>query len=354
MAVSQPVVRTGNPGELVRNWKEVIDTCNLSPDKRMDFVSRWLVLMRACVFQMSLTSGMIGGLLAVSAWRVTGVPAEGINWLAFVLALVGLVIAHAANNLSNDFFDLQEGLDTKDYPRALYAPHPVLSGLTTQRGLATAFISLTAIDALIALYLTYVRGPVILAFAAAGLLISLFYTAKPIKMKYRGLGELGVFLVWGPLMIGGTFFVASGTLPSWIWIACLPYALAVTTVVMGKHLDKLPYDKPRGVRTLAVILGDVSTNRLIRGMMIAFYVISVGLVLAGVVSVWVLVVLLSIPRLLRVWKIYSQPKPSSPPEGHTVWPLWFVSWAFFWVKQAGTLFVLGIILGAIFPLHLGL
>jgi 1,4-dihydroxy-2-naphthoate octaprenyltransferase len=310
---------------------------------------------------MSLTSGLIGGLLAVSAWRMTvagtpilGAPVEAINWLAFFLALVGLVLAHAANNLSNDFFDLQEGLDTKDYPRALYAPHPVLSGLTTQRGLATAFIGITVIDALIALYLTYVRGPMVLAFAAAGLLISLFYTAWPLKLKYRGLGELGVFLVWGPLMIGGTFFVASGTLPSWIWIACVPYALAVTTVVMGKHLDKLPYDKPRGVRTLAVILGDVSTNRLIRGMMITFYLISLGLVLAGVVSVWVLLVLLSLPRLLRVWKIYSEPKPASPPENYSVWPLWFVSWAFYWVKQGGTLFVAGIILGAIFPIHLGL
>lgn len=346
MAVSHTAERASSPGEMVRNWKEVIDTCNLSPDKRMDFVSRWLVLMRACVFQMSVTSGLIGGLLAVSV--------GAINWFYFALAVVGLVLAHAANNLSNDFFDLQEGLDTKDYPRALYAPHPVLSGLTTQRGLATAFISLTAIDALIALYLTYVRGPLVLGFAAAGLLVSLFYTAWPLKLKYRGLGEIGVFIVWGPLMIGGTYFVAAGNLPSWIWAACLPYALAVTTVVIGKHLDKLPYDKPRGVRTLAVILGEVSTNRLIRGMMVLFYLVSLGLVLSGIVSVWVVLVLLSVPRLLRVWKIYSQPKPTTPPEGHTVWPLWFVSWAFYWVKQAGTLFVLGIILGAIFPLRLGM
>ena len=321
MAVTHSVERANSPGELVRNWKEVIDTCNLSPDERMDAVSRWLVLMRACVFQMSLTSGLIGGLLAVSV--------GAINWFYFGLALVGLVVAHAANNLSNDFFDLQEGLDTKDYPRALYAPHPVLSGLTTQRGLATAFITLTAIDALIALYLTYVRGPLVLGFAAAGLLVSLFYTAWPLKLKYHGLGEIGVFIVWGPLMIGGSYFVAAGNLPSWIWAACLPYALAV-------------------------ILGEVSTNRLIRGMMVAFYLISLGLVLAGIVSVWVLLVLLSIPRLLRVWKIYSQPKPSSPPEGHTVWPLWFVAWAFYWVKLAGTLFVVGIILGAIFPFRLGM
>lgn len=345
MAVSQPVAQAQPARESLRNWKEVIDTCNLSPDRRMDVVSRWLVLTRACVFQMSLTSGLIGGLLALSVGPIA--------WGYFGLALVGLVIAHAANNLSNDFFDLQEGLDTQDYPRALYAPHPVLGGLITQRQLAIAFLSLTAVDAAIAAVLTLARGPLVLAFAGAGLFISLFYTAAPIKLKYRGLGELGVFLVWGPLMIGGTYYIASGSIPGWIWLACIPYAIAVTTVVVGKHLDKLPYDRPRGVRTLAVILGERGTNALNRAFMVLFYAVSLGLVLTGLVSAWVLIVALSLPRLLRVWRIYSKPRPASPPENYAVWPLWFVSWAFYWTKQAGTLFVLGVVLGAVLPVRLG-
>ncbi|MGH2606437.1 MAG: prenyltransferase, partial [Anaerolineales bacterium] len=275
MAVSQPVVQAQPARVSLRNWKEVIDTCNLSPDRRMDVVSRWLIFTRACVFQMSLTSGLIGGLLALSVGPIA--------WGYFGLALIGLVIAHAANNLSNDFFDLQEGLDTRDYPRALYAPHPVLGGLITQRQLAIAFLSLTAVDAAIAAVLTLAHGPLVLAFAGAGLFISLFYTAAPLKLKYRGLGELGVFLVWGPLMIGGTYYIASGSTPGWIWFACIPYAIAVTTVVVGKHLDKLPYDRPRGVRTLAVILGERGTNALNRALMVLFYAVSLGLVLTGLV-----------------------------------------------------------------------
>jgi 1,4-dihydroxy-2-naphthoate octaprenyltransferase len=310
----------------------------------MDTVSRWLILTRACVFQMSLTSGLIGGLLALSVGPI--------RWGYLGLTLVGLAIAHAANNLSNDFFDLQEGLDTKDYPRALYAPHPVLGGLITQRRLAAAFLALTAVDALIASVLTALRGPLVLAFAVAGLFVSLFYTAWPLKLKYRGLGELGVFVVWGPLMIGGSFYIASGVLPVWIWLACLPYALAVTTVVIGKHMDKAPYDRPRGVRTLAVLLGERGTNALNRALMVLFYVLCVGLVAAGLVSAWVLLVLLSLPRLARVWRIYSEPRPASPPDNYAVWPLWFVSWAFYWTKQAGTLFVLGVILGAIVPMRM--
>jgi 1,4-dihydroxy-2-naphthoate octaprenyltransferase len=86
--------------------------------------------------------------------------------------------------------------------------------LTTQRQLRTAFLTLTVVDAVIALFLAYVRSPLVLGFAAAGLFISLFYTARPVKLKYRGLGEVGVFLVWGPLMIGGTYYVAAGNLPA--------------------------------------------------------------------------------------------------------------------------------------------
>jgi 1,4-dihydroxy-2-naphthoate octaprenyltransferase len=336
--------RRATVGALVGNWKEVIDTCNLAPTKRMDIVSRWLVLTRACVFQMSLTSGLIGGLLALSVGPI--------NWGYFALAVIGLVLAHAANNLSNDFFDLQEGLDTKDYPRALYSPHPVLGGLTTQRQLRSAFLTLTAIDAILALFLVTVRGPLVLGFAAAGLFISLFYTAPPLKLKYRGWGT-GCVPGVGSIDDRRTYYIAAGNLPGWVWAACVPYALAVTTVIMGKHLDKFPFDQPRGVRTLAVLLGEPATNRLIRGLMILFYLACLALVVAGVLSVWVLLVLASLPRLRSVWKIYLRPKPSAPPENYAVWPLWFVSWAFYWTKQAGTLFVVGLILGAIFPIRVG-
>ena len=127
---------------LLANWKEILDTANLSPDKPMDFVSRWLIITRATVFSMTLTSGLMGGLLAAAV-------AQDPNWLHFALALVGLLFAHAANNMVNDYFDLQQGVDTDDYARAQYAPHPVLSGLISKRGLLIAILIVNLIDALI-------------------------------------------------------------------------------------------------------------------------------------------------------------------------------------------------------------
>jgi 1,4-dihydroxy-2-naphthoate octaprenyltransferase len=54
-------------------------------------------------------------------------------------------------------------------------------------------------------------------------------------------------------------------------------------------------------------------------------------------------VLASVPRLVRVWKIYRQPRPASPPEDWTVWPLWYVGWAMYLNRLAGLLLVAGLL-----------
>ena len=100
----------------------------------MDAVGKWLVITRAAVFPMTIWSGLIGGLLAVGAARTAG--AAAVDYVLLALAIVGLVLAHAANNMINDYFDLTGGIDTDDYVRALYAPHPILSGWVTKRSAA--------------------------------------------------------------------------------------------------------------------------------------------------------------------------------------------------------------------------
>jgi len=331
---------------LIANWKEVLDTANLSADKRMDAVSRWLIIIRAAVFSMTATSGLIGGLLAAAV-------ATHPDWLNFGLAVLGLIIAHAANNMTNDYFDLEGGVDTDEYARALYAPHPILGGLISKRGLLGAILAANLIDAAIMGVLILRTGWTVLIFALLGLFISVFYVAPPIKLKHHGLGEPGVFIVWGPLMIGGTYFVTAGEMPPpGVWLACIPYALVVTTVLIGKHIDKREVDQVKGIRTLPVILGDRASKILNVSLMISYYVLVAALVLTGTLGVWTLLVFLALPRLVRALKIYRQPKPASPPENYPVWPLWYVSAAFYHNKLAGGMFVLGLILDLIFPVHL--
>jgi 1,4-dihydroxy-2-naphthoate octaprenyltransferase len=329
---------------LLKNWKTVLDTANLPPDRHMDLVSRWLIITRAAVFSMTLTSGLIGGLLAAAL-------ADRVNWWCFGLALVGLVLAHAANNMVNDFFDMEQGVDTDEYARAQYAPHPVLAGLISKRGLLLAILIVNLLDALILLFFIVQVGWPVLVFALTGLFISVFYVAPPLKLKHHGLGEPGVFVVWGPLMIGGTYYATAGALPPpGVWLACIPYALIVTTVLIGKHIDKHEADREKGIHTLPVIFGANASRWLNVALMSIYYLVVFLLVGTGVLGVWVLLVVLALPRLVRVLKIYQQPPPSEPPPDFPIWPLWYVAAAFYHNKLAGGLFVFGLILNLIFPI----
>jgi len=330
-------------GTLVDNWRHIIGTGNLPKGRSIDGVSRWLLITRACVFSMTITSALIGGLLAVAT-------AESCHWGYFSLAVLGLVVAHATNNMINDYFDTIGGVDTATYTRTLYAPHPLFSNLISKEGLIAAIVACNLVDLAIGIWLMAARGWPVAAFALAGLFISVFYVAPPLKLKHHGLGEPGVFIVWGPLMIGGTYYVTAGTIPSWVWLASVPYALVVTTVLIGKHVDKYEQDGERGIHTLPVILGRELSLRLNQVLMVSFYAIVAVLVMRGTLGAGVLLVAFAIPRLLAVLQAFSQPKPAGPPPGYRLWPLWYVSLAFYHNRLAGGLFVLGLALNVLLGL----
>ncbi len=221
---------------------------------------------------MTLFAGLVAALLAV------GQP--GFDWRWLVLAIAGILLAHTANNLMNDLFDTQTGLDSASYPRALYAPHPVLSGLVSRRTLLIAIAVVNLADLAILIVLTWARGWPVLAFALSGFVLSVAYTAPPVRLKKRGLGEPDVLVVWGPLMVCGTYYSAVGSVGWDVLLASLPYGLLCTTVLMGKHIDKIPYDEPLGIRTLPVIFGEARARAVTLGMMVGFYLLVVAAVLA--------------------------------------------------------------------------
>src|SRR6266404_2831584 len=343
VADAPPLGDAVDASSLFDTWRKIIASGNIPAGRRIDAVSRWLLITRACVFSMTLTSGLIGGLLAAAS-------APHPRWGLFALALVGLVIAHASNNMINDYFDTMGGVDTEGYTRTLYAPHPLFSGLISKTGLCATIVACNLLDLAILAVLVRARGWPVAAFALAGLFVSVFYVAPPLKLKHHGLGEPGVFLVWGPLMICGTYYVTAGALPAWVWLASVPYALAVTTVLIGKHVDKYEQDRARGIHTLPVLLGRTASLRLNQVAMVAFYAIVVALVVTGCLGVGVLVVGAAVPRLVEVLRAYSQPKPAAPPPGYRIWPLWFVALAFHHNRLAGALFVVGLAVNALLGL----
>jgi 1,4-dihydroxy-2-naphthoate octaprenyltransferase len=323
-------------------WSYALRTTNPPPDRpveTLDGVTRWLVVTRAAVLPMTLFAGLVAGLLAVRA--------DGFSWPLYLLALLGVLLAHACNNIMNDLSDVDVGLDTADYARSLYAPHPLLSGLVKRRQMGVAVIGLNLACFVIMVVLATQRGWPVVAFAVIGLFLSIAYTAPPLRLKKRGLGEPDVFLTWGPLMIAGTYFSAVGELPWQVWLASVPYGLLCTSVLMGKHIDKIPYDEPTGTRTLPVLLGDVRARVVTIGLMVAFYV-TTGLAVALGALPWpVLLVALALPTLRKVSGALRRPAPAEPPPGFPVWPLWFAAVCFVHVRRAGALLVLGLLLAAV-------
>lgn len=301
---------------------------------RLDVISRWLISTRAAVLIMTFISAAIAGLLAARA----GMFDLG-RWLLLAL---GLIFAHALNNLLNDLIDFQRGVDRDNYIRTQYGPQPVAQGLMTRRQLLT-YAAVTGMIALAAgVVLVAQTGWLALGLLLTGAFFVFFYTWP---LKYIGLGELTVLLVWGPLMIGGGYYVITG---QWDWnvvIASLSYGLGPTTVIFGKHIDKSAVDQAKGIHTLPVIIGEKAGRYAVLGMMLLMLASVVYLVITGYFTPVMLITLLSVTALPRVFRLFSQPKPAEPPEWYPKegWPLWFVGFAFYFNRRFGLLFMLGLI-----------
>lgn len=302
----------------------------------LDIISRWLIASRAAVFVMTATAGLIGGVLAYRQGHF--------SWFIFILAVLGIVLAHAANNLLNDLIDFRNGIDHNNYYRAQYGPHPLEHGYLSQKVFLN-YILVTIIPALaIGLFITWQVGITTLWFLGFGLFFLLFYTWP---LKYIGLGEISVILVWGPMMIGGTYFVVTmGHWDNWVALLSLVYALGPATVLLGKHTDKLAEDKAKGVHTLPVLIGEKAS----RYLTLAFWVLQYGLVSYLVITRqlgWsMLIVFLTIPGFIKMVKIFSKPRPDRAPEGYDpkAWPLYLVHYAFKFNRGFGLFFLLGLII----------
>lgn len=303
-----------------------------------DSVTRWLIASRAAVVIMSLISGLLGGLLVL-----VGAPGQFSLGLTLLTAL-GLVLAHAGSNLVNDYWDARHGIDSPDSPRVNYGPQAFVNGEFSRRQLLVGTGLILTAAAAIGLYLAYVAGPMVFVFMGLGAGILMFYSGDPFPLKYRGLGEIAVLLVWGPLMVGGAYYIQTQTLPWWVIAASLPYALGVTTVLFGKHLDKVDFDAKNKTNTLVVLLGDKNARVMTRALVALMYILPVVLVVTGIFTPTILLVAFALPLALWMWRIFGQPKPQAPPAWAIGWPLYFVGVAFVHNRRFGMLYLLGIIL----------
>lgn len=304
--------------------------------ERLDIISRWLISTRAAVLIMTFISAAVAGILAIQ---------NGLfNLLNWSIMTVGLILAHATNNLLNDYTDYVRGVDKDNYYRAQYGPQPLVHGLLTKRQLLTyAFVTgLLAIGC--GLALIYLQGGLTLFLMVCGAFFVLFYTWP---LKYIALGEIAVLIVWGPLMIGGGYYVTTGV---WDWnvvIASLPYTLGVTGVIFGKHIDKLEMDREKHIYTLPVLLHEKPARMLLIILLALQYITVAYLIGTGFFTPILLIVALALSAFARVLPIFRAPKPDEPPADlKEVWPNYYVAAAFYHNRRFGLLYLVGLILNA--------
>jgi 1,4-dihydroxy-2-naphthoate polyprenyltransferase len=312
----------------------------------LDVVSKWLIATRSAVTTVTIYSCIIAGLLA---WR------DGnFAWLPWIILTLGLFIAHGTNNLLNDYTDFSRGVDKDYYFRTQYGVHPLVQNFWTKpQQLRWFYVSgvLAFLSGVFALWYTNFN-PWVIGLFAFGALVLLFYTWP---MKYWGLGELAIFLIWGPILVVGVYLVLvlgmGGDLSN-VWIVALagvPFGLSVASINIGKHIDKMADDKRKGVGTFPVRVGQTAARYVNIASIVIAYAVIIYLVATGYFSVVMLLVLFAAQRALYAVAVLTKPRPDGPVAGlEALWPTWFSGFCFYHNRLFGGLLILGLFLDTLF------
>jgi len=258
----------------------------------MNVYRNWVLASRPWSFSMTAISISVGSTLAAIDGHF--------SWIFYLLTLLGGVFIHAASNLMNDFYDVKSGVDFQGVSTGIYRPHPLLEGKLTPRQVFIEAGLLYGLAAIIGLYLAAVRGWHLLWICLIGVLASVAYTAPPLKYKYIALGEFFVFLMWGPLMVLGSYFIQRQVFSVNALLISLPFGLLVALVLLANNIRDTFHDHSKGILTLPIVIGQGNGIRLYSVIVILAYLGIIVMAVTGPLNLWSLIVLLSLPLALKL------------------------------------------------------
>lgn len=252
-------------------------------------VGVWVVAARPATLSAAVVPVLVGSAVAAAAGHFRPLP--------FVAALIAAVLIQIGTNLANDYFDFYRGADNQTRlgpvrvtQGGLIAPERVRMGMVVAFGLAI----------LVGLYLVLVGGWPILIIGLLCITAGVVYTAGPWPLAYHALGDLFVFIFFGPVAVAGTAYLHSGTLlPSAIF-ASLPVGFLVTAILVVNNLRDVDTDRAAGKYTLAVRVGPKATRIQFSALVVGAYVLPFARVLVQGASPWSLLPLLTLPLGLKL------------------------------------------------------
>lgn len=255
----------------------------------------------------SLPQSMLPALTAVAL----SVGAGSFSVIAAIASVIGVACLHLGMNLLDDWFDYKVGSAearqsvANEGFRGRMIKYPYLtSGEATPSQLVKAVCCFMGIAAVMGLIVMYLRGPMILGWVAACLVIGVSYSGGPLKLGFRGLGEMVIFIMFGPLMMTGVYYAITDTLDWKItWLSIAVGMLVANIVYSHSVLDAIP-DQKMGKKTMAHLMGSGKGQILLSALLNTVpYIMVVIAVVLGQLHPAFLAVLLVLP--MSLWLVGS-------------------------------------------------
>ena len=246
----------------------------------------WLLALRAP----SLTASVIPVLVGTAV-----VADEVFRPGLFVLVLLGSMALQGGTNLINDYFDHALGVDTDD---ALGPSGVIQRGLLSPRAVLIGGGVAFAIGSALGVWIAVIVGWPVLALGVASVAAGYAYTAPPLKLAYRGLGELTSFAFMGPAVVAGAAYVQ---LEAWTWepfLASLPVGLLAAAILHANNLRDIEGDREHGKRTIAALTGRPVADYEFALLLAAAFAVALSLVIQDAAPPSALLALLPLPRAL--------------------------------------------------------
>ncbi|MDR1654165.1 MAG: prenyltransferase [Prevotellaceae bacterium] len=239
------------------------------------------------------------------------VKADGFSWWLGLLAIVGVAFAHSSLNLFDDYFDyrvkksdFRERLLHRGIRARIHKCPYLISGQATVNQLLIACLVIGGIAAAIGALILYFRGITVLYIAAVALFLGIEYSGAPLRLSYRGLGEVVIGIMFGPLSMMGVYFAACGHIDWNTLFVSVPIGLLVANIIYVHSIMDCEPDREVGKMTFAGLLRR-KTAMLVA--LAALIVAAFGLIVAGVIagkfSIWYLLTLLTLPMAIYLFYI---------------------------------------------------
>ncbi|MBC8259822.1 MAG: 1,4-dihydroxy-2-naphthoate polyprenyltransferase [SAR324 cluster bacterium] len=212
--------------------------------KFKEHVNIWMLAIRPKTLGAAVAPIMIGTAMAFA----DGKAHSG----AALTALLGALLIQIGTNFSNDYFDFIKGADTGE---RLGPTRATQAGLVTPKTMFRNFVLVFGLATLAGIYLVYRGGWPIVIIGVLSIASGILYTGGPRPLGYLGLGDIFVLIFFGPVAVGGTYYVQALELPAIVMLAGLGPGFLAAALLAVNNLRDEPTDKNVGKLTLAVRFG---------------------------------------------------------------------------------------------------